>query len=117
MAFNGKEGKPITLGMAKKWTKNYRDANPGDVKAIFFGCDQIKRLLNEKNGDGDCKGIRIYFGLDEDGKKRLILVGATENQKNILPKDGGKGTDDNIILDDGTYCPPSCTDDPNDPLG
>ncbi|GAA0891691.1 hypothetical protein GCM10009122_13700 [Fulvivirga kasyanovii] len=115
MAFNGKEGKPITLGMAKRWTKNYRDKNPGAVKGFFFGRDYIKQLLLE--GDGTCKGIRIYFAIDDDGNQRLVLTGADEKQNNILPKDEGKGGGDRVIIDDGSPCPPDCPEDPNDPLG
>lgn len=115
MAFNGKEGKPISLGQAKRWTKRYQDENPDDVKAYFFGCDNIRRLLDETDGDGDCKGIRIYFAIDDDGKMRLILTGATENQNNILPKDDGKGGG-GTILDEGASCPPYCPTDPDDPL-
>lgn len=115
MAFNGKEGKPITLGMAKRWTKRYRDEHPGEVKAFFFGCDHIRQILSERTKDGDCKGIRIYFAVDDDGKKRLILVGATENQNNILPSDEGKDAPATII-DDGEPCPPNCPEDPSDPL-
>ncbi|ELR69031.1 hypothetical protein C900_05516 [Fulvivirga imtechensis AK7] len=115
MAFNGKEGKPITLGQAKRWTKRYRDEHPGEVKAYFFGRDHIEQLLNERSKDGASKGIRIYFAVDDDGKKRLILVAATENQNNILPTDEGKDAPATII-DDGSGCPPDCPKDPNDPL-
>lgn len=103
MAFNGREGKPIPLGIAKKWTKNYREANEGKTKAIFYGKERIQALLDEPNA----MGIRIYFGLDDNKDPQLVLVSATKEGNNILPneeeKDGG-GT----ILDDGERCPPDC---------
>lgn len=104
MAFDGKEGKPITLEQAKRWTKRYRDENKGAVKAHFYGCEQIKKLLDEPG----CKGIRIYYGIDEKSKPRLVLVGATEDQANILPNDDGKGGGNVMLLDDGKDCPHSC---------
>ena len=113
MAFNGKEGKPITLGMAKRWTKRYRDENPGKVKAFFFGKDHIKQILLE--GNGSCQGIRVYFATDDDGNQRLILTGADAKQNNILPKSEGKDGGP-TLLDDGKPCPPYCPEDPSDPL-
>ena len=116
-AFNGKEGKPITVGQAKRWMKKFQDQYPKEAKAFFFGCDYIRQLLDERDSDGDCKGIRIYFALDDEEKMRLILVGATANKNNIVPKDDGKGGNDQLILDEGAGCPPDCPTNPNDPFG
>lgn len=114
MAFNGKEGKRIPLGIAKKWTKNYREANPGEVKAHFYGREQILKLLND---DGGCMGIRIYYALDDDGNKKLVLVGAGENQNNIYAKTvDGKDLVEDEVLDEGRSCPSYCPSDANDPL-
>ncbi|MTI41996.1 hypothetical protein [Fulvivirga lutimaris] len=110
MAFNGREGKPIPLGIAKKWTKNYRDANPGKTKAIFYGKEKIQALLDEPGA----MGIRVYFGQDDDKNPQLVIVSAKEDGSNILPnqeeKDGG-GT----LLDSGKPCPPDCPPE-GDPL-
>ncbi|MEQ8243776.1 hypothetical protein [Fulvivirga sp.] len=103
MAFNGREGSPISLDVAKSWTKKYRDANKGKTRAIFYGKEKLQELLNEPGA----MGIRIYFAVDDSGDNSLVLVSATEDQNNILPtnegKDGG-GT----ILDNGKPCPPDC---------
>lgn len=110
MAFNGREGKPIPLGIAKKWTKNYRDANPGKTKAIFYGKEKIQALLDEPNA----MGIRVYFAVDDNGENKLVLVSATADESNILPNEEGKdggGT----ILDDGKPCPTNCPPE-DDPL-
>ena len=119
MAFTGKEGNPISLSKARQWSKNYRDkAGKGAVYAQFMGCDIINEILAQTNADGHCKGIRIYYGLDDDGTPHLMLVGATEDEKNMLPSDenwdGSKSStegSDAIVANDGVTCPPSCGDD------
>ncbi|MEM8566592.1 MAG: hypothetical protein AAGF85_09025 [Bacteroidota bacterium] len=104
MAFDGKEGKPITLEQAKRWTKRYRDENEGAVKAQFFGCEHIQKILDEPG----CMGIRVYYGIDDEGNPKLMLVGAKSDQNNILPTSEGKDGDEGIILDDGANCPDQC---------
>lgn len=94
MAFNGEEGKEISLETASAWTENYRNANPGAVKAQFFGKDIIKAILDQE----DCMGIRIYYGKDNDGGKTLILVGADSDENDML----------DLIADFGTVCPNIC---------
>ncbi|MEM7110077.1 MAG: hypothetical protein AAF519_17750, partial [Bacteroidota bacterium] len=92
-------------------TKRYRDDNPGAVKAQFFGCENIQKILDEPG----CMGIRVYYGIDDDGNPKLMLVGAKSDQNNILPKSEGKDGDDGVILDDGKDCPTFCPDG-TDPL-
>lgn len=114
MAFTGKEGSPIELDTARKWVKNYRDkAGKEAVYAEFFGCDILNKILAQQNADGHCKGIRVYYSLDDEGKQHLLLVGATENENNMLPAENGValregGYDDPIIGDDSQTCPPIC---------
>ena len=110
MAFNGKEGNPITLRTAKQWTKHYRKKNPGAVKAHFYGCEQLQKLLDEPG----CMGIRIYYAIDDDGNKKLVLVGAKSDENNILPTDEGKDGG-GMLLDDSRDCPPFCPQE-DDPL-
>lgn len=103
MAFNGREGSPISLDVAKSWTKNYRDANKGKTRAIFYGKEKLQALLNEPGA----MGIRIYFAVDDEGANKLVLVSATEDGNNILPSLEGNG-DGGVLLDDGRDCPPDC---------
>ena len=110
MAYNGTEGHMVDLRLAARWTKRYREENPGEVKAQFFGCDILNQLLNEPG----CKGIRVYYGIDDDGKKQLILVGANAEQNNILPTD--QGNDGSAVANGGASCPTSCPQIPHDPL-
>ena len=111
MAFDGKEGKSITLEQAKRWTKRYRDENKGAVKAQFFGCENIQKILDEPG----CMGIRVYYGIDDDGNPKLMLVGAKRDQNNLLPSSDGKGGEIGMILDDGSACRTHCPD-ASDPL-
>lgn len=94
MSFNGTEGTIISLNDAAELTANYRRANPSSIKAFFFGKEKLKDLLDQT----DCMGIRIYFGLDEDEKPKLVLVGAESNEDDIL----------DLILDYGEPCPSRC---------
>ena len=103
MAFNGREGNPITLDVAKSWAKNYRDANKGKTKAIFYGKEKLQALLDEPGA----MGIRIYFAVDDSGDNKLVLVSAAEDQNNILPKEAVEGGG-SMLLDDGKPCPPDC---------
>ena len=107
MPFNGREGKTISMGVAKKWVKNWRDANPGKTEAIFFGKEKLKELLDEP----ESVGIRFYFAINDDNEYRLVLIGAKENEDNILPSEEGK---DGVSgpMDDGKPCPPNCPSNP-----
>jgi hypothetical protein len=112
--FNGSEGGPISLSTAKEWTANYRATiKPGETEAHYFGGDIIRRLLNEDRS----VGIRMYYAIDDSGKKQLLLVGVDEDGNNLLPKESAnKATIDSgdpIIVDVSIPCPTVC---PNNPL-
>ncbi|MEM6361106.1 MAG: hypothetical protein AAF731_13510, partial [Bacteroidota bacterium] len=62
-----------------------------------------------------CMGIRVYYGIDDDGNPKLMLVGAKRDQNNLLPSSDGKGGEIGMILDDGSTCPHYCPDG-EDPL-
>ncbi len=77
MAFTGNEAEEFPLGTAAEWTKNYRDTiEKGDTIAHFFGRNIIEQILAQEG----CMGIRIYYALDENGKKQLIIVGADAHE-------------------------------------
>jgi len=102
--FNGSEGKPISLEMAREWIKNYQKKNPNSTKVHFFGRDIIERILGE---DG-CVGIRIYYASDEKGDGQLLLVGANSDGNNLLPKSEELTDNENIIADYSWPCPSYC---------
>jgi hypothetical protein len=97
MAFNGKEGTVVSLNDAAGWTAAYRATiTPGDRIAHFFGKDKINDILNQTG----CMGIRIYHGLDANGEKVLVLVGADANEDDM---------EHGVIVEKSTPCPPRCS--------
>ena len=94
MSFNGNEGGSIDISVAAALTKNYRDAHQGEIKGGFIGRTNIEKLLL-----GASKGIRYYYGQNADGSPELVLVGADENENDIL----------SLIIDVAAKCPPNCS--------
>jgi hypothetical protein len=96
MAFNGDEGSVVTLAEASGWTANYRKTIPaGEIIAQFVGKNQLMKILNQKG----CMGVRIYYGIGDDGKKNIILVGAGSDENDMV---------DGIIIEKIIPCPPFC---------
>lgn len=96
MAFNGDEGSVVTLAEASGWTANYRKTIPaGEIIAQFVGKNQLMKILNQKG----CMGVRVYYGIGDDGKKNLIFVGATADENDMV---------DGIIVEKVIACPPRC---------
>lgn len=96
MAFTGNEAENFPLATAAEWTANYRNQmTEGEPKAHFFGMNIIKEILAQEG----CVGIRVYYALDENGKKQLIIVGADANENDIY-----KG----VIAERSIWCPPVC---------
>lgn len=80
MSFTGTENHSISLSTASEWTANYRAIiTPGDTIAHFFGKEFIQELLDQE----ECVGMRIYYALDEDGKKQLIISGVKANEDDL----------------------------------
>jgi hypothetical protein len=79
MSFTGTENHDISLVEASKWTKNYRTKNPGELKAHFLGKNAIQAILNQVG----CVGIRIYYALDDNNVKHLVLVGANADENDL----------------------------------
>ena len=97
MAFNGDEGTVVSLNDASRWTANFRKTVPaGDIIAHFIGKEKLLDILNQE----DCVGARIYYGIGDDGKKNLILVGAEANENDMV---------DGIIIERLFPCPPLCS--------
>lgn len=105
--FNGSEGDPIDLETAKRWAANYRATlkNPDDVQAHYFGFEIIQQILTQSG----CVGMRIYYAIDENGEKKLLLVGVDSKGENLLPLEGGKTTDGGGTIADFSFpCPSTC---------
>ena len=97
MSFNGNEGTIVTLKEASSWTAEFRKTiTPGDTIAQFYGRNKIEQILAQEG----CMGIRIYHGIDENGNRILILVGADRNENDM---------ETGIIVEYGPMCPPKCS--------
>lgn len=97
MAFNGDEGAVVTLVDASRWTANYRKTIPvGDVLGHFVGKNQLLKILNQKG----CMGVRFYYGIDDDGQKNLVGVGAASDENDMTQ---------GIITEKYLRCPPMCS--------
>lgn len=97
MSFTGNENHDIPLSTASQWTKNYREASgSGATIAHFFGKEAIQAILNQQN----CVGIRMYYALDQEGKKHLILVGADAAQNDLY---------EGLLAERSYDCPTSCS--------
>ena len=81
MAFDGTEGDAIAMADGSALTKEYRDNNPGQIKARFFGKDVLQEILNQP----DCMGIRAYFAVNEDGENEYDIT-LLLSHDNIPPK-------------------------------
>jgi hypothetical protein len=97
MSFTGSEDHSISLNDAAKMTKNYRDRNPGQIKAHFFGKDTIQSILDQD----DCVGIRIYYALDDNGVKHLVISGVKADESDLY---------NGILAEKSWPCPPYCGD-------
>jgi hypothetical protein len=95
MAFNGTEGGQIPLATGAAMTAEYRAQNPGEIKAHFYGKEILDVLLNQE----DCVGIRIYYGIDENGNKELVLVGTDASECDLT----------DLIVDLSNPCPNRCS--------
>lgn len=95
MAFDGTEGGAITLSNASAMTAKYRRENPNQTLGHFFGKDIIMDILKQEG----CMGARIYYGIDEDGKKQLMMVGADSNENDMT----------DLVVDLTFPCPDTCS--------
>lgn len=95
MAFNGTEGGQISMEVAANLTANYRLHNPNQIIARFFGREILEQILAQEN----CMGIRMYYGIAENGDKELVLVGADQDENDLL----------NLVADISMPCPKACS--------
>jgi hypothetical protein len=97
MSFNGNEGEFVTLNDASRWTANYRNTiQPGDVIAFAAGKEKLIELLNQD----ECLGARIYYAINDNGEKNLVIVGVDSN---------GDDMTNGLIMDNLIPCPKFCS--------
>jgi hypothetical protein len=94
ITFTGKEDHHITLSEASQLTFNFRmQAGPNAVLGGFFGKEAILAILAQ---DG-AVGLRYYYGLDEDGKPHIILIGVDKEGNDMV---------DGLLAQRSVVCPP-----------
>ena len=94
MAFNGTEGGEITLAAGAALTAEYRRLNPDERKGHFFGKDILNEILEQEG----CMGIRMYYGVDVNGDKELVIVGANAAENDMTE----------LVGDLSAPCPNAC---------
>lgn len=110
----------IDLDKAKKMTALYRAEKDNILiesergKNIMPVCETIDLdKLNLILSQPGCRGIRIYYGMDDNKLLHSIIVGTDESGKDILP---GTETEaeESYILNEAQRCPTFCP--PSSPL-
>jgi hypothetical protein len=96
MAFDGTEGKTITLTDAATLTAAHRSANPNARLGHFMGKDILNSILAQSG----CMGIRMYHGVDSAGKRELVFVGVDANENDMTS---------GIVADRTVICPQRCS--------
>ncbi|MGQ0650351.1 MAG: hypothetical protein ACT4P7_22650 [Gemmatimonadaceae bacterium] len=101
----------ITLATAVDLTQRYRRSAPASEHSGFFFAKGIAELLAQP----EVFGMRIYHGLDQTGRYRLVLVGVDQIGEDIVktrqtlrPTAVARGEEDAVMLDGHLPCPPVC---------
>ncbi len=97
MSFTGNEDHSISLTEAAHLTENYRNTvSTGATIAHFFGRDALQAILDQT----DCVGIRIYYGLKDDGEKQLVITGVNA---------AGNDLYNGLLAERSAVCPTTCS--------
>ncbi len=79
--FTGNENHSVTYAEAIDFVRKYRaNPNPYKTAAGYFDGQVIQALLDQP----DAVGLRYYYGLTEDERKVLVLVGTNAERQDIL---------------------------------
>lgn len=97
MTFTGNEPHDFPLDTASQWTANYRTSVPsGTPIAHYFGKTAIQEIFAQEG----CVGMRIYYALDSNGNKQLIIVGVNS---------AGNDLYNGLIAERSIVCPQDCS--------
>lgn len=81
-AIIAQEAGALDLATASEWTARYRQQQPGQLEAYFFGHKIIEQILAQP----DCMGLRIYYALDPQDVQHLLIVGFDKNGSDPLAR-------------------------------
>jgi hypothetical protein len=88
----------VGLTEARELISRHKRANPGSRSASMFTRVPLDAILAQQG----CVGMRMYYGLNPDGERCLVLVGVDEF---------GNDMDEGVIADRSFGCPPICAMD------
>jgi hypothetical protein len=75
----------FSLEKARQMIRNYAKRYPDEtVRAQVFDRDIIEDILKQP----DCCGLRIYYALNDDGSRELVVLGTDKQMNDIICKDG-----------------------------
>jgi len=113
----------ISLATAQAMTARFRAEKENILAPAYRGqnilsiCETFNREpFDSVLAEEGCVGLRIYFGMEEDLKVKVIIVGVDADNKDILPSQSARRTTDDPdtgIIELGRPCPDFC---PNPPL-
>lgn len=109
--FHPRVGNFIQMDVVNKLVQTHKEGSAlrgpeGDpLYSIFYGKEKLQALLDHP----DAIGIRIHFGIHEDGATKLILSPADKNGSD-LPMFNSAG--EVVALDCGMPCPTQCPPPP-----
>ena len=97
MAFTGNEDHSITLAAAAALTEAYRNTvSSGATIAHYFGKEAILAILDQQN----CVGMRIYYGLNSEGVKQLVICGVNSDENDLYQ---------GLLAEKSEICPVHCS--------
>jgi hypothetical protein len=85
-----------------------------DGNKVLMTCETFDRsafdaILAQKG----CAAVRVYFGMSDDLKVKVMVVGVDADNKDILPAgETAAGDPEGVIVEEGRPCPDFCPIDP-----
>ena len=105
----------ISLQEAVQLTSKCRSEKTNIMKSeyqdrgIISTCETFDRqcldILLRQQG---CMGVRIYSGMDDNLKLKVVIVGVDADNKDMLPSSLTALDEENNIIEQGLPCPPTC---------
>lgn len=95
----------ITLSQAQNWANNWNTEKlsfleNNDLKAFKI----LGTVINDVTAPSNVVDIRTYFGIDENDKPHLIIVGVDENGDDLIDEQNGY-----YIYNFAGACPNNCS--------
>lgn len=111
----------ISLADAKIMTARYRNEMENILAPQYQGAGILSVCETFNRGEfdyvlaqPDCVGLRVYFGMTEELKVKVIVVGVNSEDEDILPSSGAAaagGDGETGIIEYGRPCPEYCPKD------